>query len=1341
MKSKNKSSSLIICLILVFFSSAPAISGENYVVERLWPLLKQPWYFDLPYCVAADSKGYIYVTNSANDLIQKFTSDGYLVTQWGTEGSGNGEFEGPDGIAVDPDGFVYVVDNGNNRIQKFSPDGAYLTQWGTKGSGNGEFNLPRGIATDAAGFVYVADTGNNRIQKFRSDGTYLTQWGKKGSGDGELDTPVGVAVNADGSVYVTDRENDRVQKFTSEGNFIGKWGETLFSDPQGIAIDADGFVYVNDMFNHRIWKFTADGKLVTEWGTPGTKGGEFNLPYGMAADPNGCIYIADVRNHRIQKFTTDGKRISVWSVWGGSDEGGRFNWPYGIAADSQGILYVADTFNHRIQKFDAEGKLLSQWGIKGIGDAEFDCPYDTAVDSEDFVYVADRNNHRIQKFTADGKFVGLWGAEQLDSPQGLGIDTQRNYIYVADGSNSVFKFTKTGDFIRKWGVKGSGDGQFDNPHDAAVDDEGVVYVADSANHRIQKFTADGEFVGKWEGEAAQKLNLPYGVAIQGNDVYVADSGNHRIQKFTPDGQFLASWGEKGSFPGQMICPAGVAVISDGTVYIADTDNHRIQAFKNVTLLKNSKAVILAGGGPGNWNELWDATQMTANFAYRALVYRGFTKQSIYYLTADTDLDLDRNGEADDADDDATKANLQYAITEWAKDAENLVLYLVDHGGQNTFRMNDKEILSADELDSWLDTAQANISGNVIVVYDACESGSFLSVLIPPNSKKRMVIASTSPDESAYFATQGSVSFSAYFWSQIFSGCSVKYAFETARNAMSILTQKQHPLLDADGNGTGNESQDEILAGTIYLGNIPGDTDSGSPIISLISPEQTITGKNSAQLYADVTDPDGISRVWAIIRPPDYRQSMSGNPVYELPRVDFLPTENNRWETDYSGFDIRGTYQIAVYARDRIGNTAVPQLTTVSVESPLRRRAVIILGESASDMMPALANMGKTAYNALRFQGYSDEDIYFMSPETSLTGWDASPTLKNINYALEEWGAADTQDMVLYLAGKGESGKFKVKEDETLSASDLSVLLDTLQKKIAGRVIFIYDADQSGSFLEYLRPPEEKERILISGIGKNQPAYFLSQGEVSFSGYFWRGIANGETVRDAFVHAKKAVSLLCQDQMPQCKDSDMPQMDDNGNGIGNESDFDGALARQCVIGSGIMLADDAPVIGTIFPDRKLAADQTSATIWAKNVCSTGTIEKVWAVIMPETGVLSEIDLDYNSASERHETDYDGFSGFGVYTAAVYAKDADGNISSPVIGRFYKYADPIQGDINGDGAVNLRDAVIVMRNLSGADHAGIRADYAVTGIVSIVDVNGDHKAGMAEVIYALRIASEL
>ena len=114
-------------------------------------------------------------------------------------------------MATDAAGNVYVADTSNNRIQKFTGTGTYLTQWGSYGSGNGQFDDPIGVATDAAGNVYVADTDNHRIQKFTGTGTYLTQWGSSGSGNGQFAYPAGVATDAAGNVYVADSENYRVE--------------------------------------------------------------------------------------------------------------------------------------------------------------------------------------------------------------------------------------------------------------------------------------------------------------------------------------------------------------------------------------------------------------------------------------------------------------------------------------------------------------------------------------------------------------------------------------------------------------------------------------------------------------------------------------------------------------------------------------------------------------------------------------------------------------------------------------------------------------------------------------------------------------------------------------------------------------------------------------------------------------------------------------------------------------------------------------------------------------------------------------------------------------------------
>jgi tripartite motif-containing protein 71 len=54
-------------------------------------------------------------------------------------------------VALDADGNVYVVDHGTHRIQKFTGTGTYLIQWGSLGSGNGQFSSPYGVATDSSG--------------------------------------------------------------------------------------------------------------------------------------------------------------------------------------------------------------------------------------------------------------------------------------------------------------------------------------------------------------------------------------------------------------------------------------------------------------------------------------------------------------------------------------------------------------------------------------------------------------------------------------------------------------------------------------------------------------------------------------------------------------------------------------------------------------------------------------------------------------------------------------------------------------------------------------------------------------------------------------------------------------------------------------------------------------------------------------------------------------------------------------------------------------------------------------------------------------------------------------
>ena len=157
--------------------------------------------------------GNVYVADNANYRIQKFDSNGNYITQWGSGGIGDGQFNSPIGVAVDSSGNVYIADT-LSRIEKFDSNGTFLAKWGSWGIGDGQFKDPEGVAVDSAGNVYVADWGNRRIQKFDSNGTFLAKWGSKGSGDGQFNSPIGVAVDSSGNVYVADSIDSRIQKFS-----------------------------------------------------------------------------------------------------------------------------------------------------------------------------------------------------------------------------------------------------------------------------------------------------------------------------------------------------------------------------------------------------------------------------------------------------------------------------------------------------------------------------------------------------------------------------------------------------------------------------------------------------------------------------------------------------------------------------------------------------------------------------------------------------------------------------------------------------------------------------------------------------------------------------------------------------------------------------------------------------------------------------------------------------------------------------------------------------------------------------------------------------------------------
>ena len=1362
--SSFKKIPLVIWLTIAPILGPPCLLAEsNYVYDQIWPQINPDWYFYRPFAIVADDEDYLYIADTNANRIVKLNSAGRLITHWGQFGSSSGQFSAPQGIAIDHSGLVYVSDTENNRIQRFDSNGNFIDSFGSQGSGPGQFSQPSGLAFDIDGNLYVADTGNHRIQKFDAEMQFLQTWGSQGSGDGQFINPEFLAIDKENYVYVGCRNsypNYFVQKFTSDGQFVTKWGPPSdvydtykdFDWWTAVAVDQDGNIMV--AWRPSVDKFNPDGEKISSWPVSYGHANEYPGGGGQFHYSNGYLYMGGWDG--ITKFTPDGQLLEWWSASALNYSDNRFNRPKGLTTDSSGNVYVAD-FIH-IVKLSPTGEFLFKemahpYPSSGV------YPQDVAVSSTGQVYVSIREfsgRHHVQVRDQDGSLIKIWGTGgsgvgEIDQPAGIALNSVDDVYLINQDSHRVQQFDKDGNFIRQWGSQGTGLGNFFNPIGIAIDNNDDVYVADSGNNRIQKFSSEGNFIYSWgtSGDGDGELSTPVAIEIglDGN-IYVADKGNHRFQKFTPEGVYINQAGIYGTGPDQMRDPMGIAIDgTSGKILVVDHGNNRVKAYKEVEP-PAVKAIILAGGGPYAGNTLWDATQMCANHAYHALTYQGFNKESIYYLTSDTDLDLDYNGLPDDVDSNASLLNLQQAITSWASDAEDLVIYLVDHGGDQTFRVSSTETLGATELATWLDEIQETIPGTVTLVVDACSSGSFLPLLGTSNGKERIVIASASPTESAYFVSQGAISFSNYFWTGIFNGANVKDAFDLSSAAIGVTTSYQNPLLDDNGNGIGNEVDDGILSQNKYIGNgtlIVTD----APAIGSVSPVQTISGTNSATLYAEnVYDTDEVARVWATVRPPNYIQDLSYDTVQELPSFDLQPLGGNRWEAVWDQFNIPGTYYISIYARDRLGNTSASQITTVSVNNPLNRKAIIVAAGWQTDILwPAIQGNALTAYNALRFQGYTEENIYVMSDE-GIPGvaLDGPATRANFFNVLENWASTDSQDVTLYIIADGNYKNFRINQIEDITSIEVDSLLDALQENLFGTITVIYEGCQSGTFISDLLPPPNKQRITISSTSSDQAAYYLDNGQLSFSYFFWNGVADGANVYESYKTARNAMQYATGQKQ-------LANLDDSGNGIADEK-IDGLVASNHTLGIGIMLAGDSPLIGSVSEAQTLAEGST-AVIWAADVSSTGTIERVWAEIKPpgagdeafEQAVttLPIITLDYVGGN-RYEGSYDAFNTSGTYVVSVFAEDTEGNISIPLVTSVSKLfgQDNFESDDDSSSAriITINDTLVQTHNFHDTGDADWVKFYAFAGeSYEVKTENGGAMSDTVITLYAMDGTTEI
>lgn len=482
---------------------------------------------NLPYAVATDSAGNVYIAERGNHCVRKVNAEGIMTLAAGLRkpgfgGDGGKASEGllnnPSGIALDRQGNLYIADSGNHVIRRVSPGGIITTVAGIRpgrqpnsgsiGDGgaalNAALNQPLLMAFDSAGNLIIADSGNRRVRRLTVSSpspvlsTIAGRWQEIGDGgparSAGLHNPHGVAVDQAGNVFIADTGTNRIRRVFPDGRIttVAGTGEAGFNGdgqsaasamlnaPWDLAFDTNGQLLISDRDNYRVRRIVVDGFMQTVAGTGevGDTPGALRAldaavwsPQSLAADAKGNAYVStngrvrqiDLQHGHIRDFAGRPFAPLQFGGDGGSAADAHIGYATGIAVSPGGSVWISDGPSQVVREVDAFNMITSRVGF----------PLQSG-------------------FAGDG---GFGGAARLKFPAALAFDSVGN-LYIVDSGNYRIRRFNTAGIVET--IAGGGRSfvegafatsvQLDEMGGIAVGPDGSIYVAEKARHRVLKLT-------------------------------------------------------------------------------------------------------------------------------------------------------------------------------------------------------------------------------------------------------------------------------------------------------------------------------------------------------------------------------------------------------------------------------------------------------------------------------------------------------------------------------------------------------------------------------------------------------------------------------------------------------------------------------------------------------------------------------------------------------------------------------------------------------------------------------------------------------------------------------------